>query len=203
MEYTYSKNMIKLPNKELTILDKVVLEFISHIEVEYVIISGYLPILFGRSRNTEDVDMFIKDDGLKKFSKFYDKIMSSGKYWVINASDSADAYELMTIHKSSLRIAEKNTSEPNFEIKFANKETDYYSLENAIIVDFGGATQIRISPLELEIAYKLYLGSEKDFADAKHLFIIFKEKLDMEKLKAFLKELNIKKEITKDILGDL
>jgi hypothetical protein len=109
----------------------------------------------------------------------------------------------MTIHKSSLRIAEKNTSEPNFEIKFANKETDYYSLENAIIVDFGGANQIRISPLELEIAYKLYLGSEKDFADAKHLFIIFKEKLDIEKLKAFLKELNIKKEITKDILGDL
>ena len=203
MEYTYSKNTIKLPNKELTILDKVVLEFISHVDIEYVIISGYLPILFGRSRNTEDIDIFIMDDGIKHFSEFYDKIISSGKYWAINALDSVDAYELMTMHKSSLRIAEKGTTEPNFEIKFATKETDYYSLKNALIVDLGKKTKIRISTLELEIAYKLYLGSEKDFADAKHLFITFRKDLDLEKLKAFLNELPVQKETIKSILGDL
>lgn len=109
----------------------------------------------------------------------------------------------MTTHKSSLRFAEKGTSEPNFEIKFANKETDYYSLENALIMNFGHAGRIKISPLELEIAYKLLLGSEKDFADAKHLFIALRENLDMEKLRSFIKELNIRKDVVNEILGSL
>ncbi|EQD66109.1 hypothetical protein B2A_01284 [mine drainage metagenome] len=58
-----------------------------------------------------------------------------------------------------------------------------------------------ISPLELEIAYKLYLGSEKDFADASHLYITFRESLDTQKLKGFLGELPIKKSTIKNVLG--
>jgi hypothetical protein len=203
MEYTYSKKTITLPNKELTLLDRVALDFVSRIDVQYVIVSGYVAILFGRSRNTEDIDIFIKDDGLESFSKFYDKIVSDGKYWAINTIDASDAYDLMTTHKSSLRFAEKNTLDPNFEIKFANKETDYYSLENALTMDFGIAGKLKISPLEIEIAYKLFLGSEKDFADAKHIFITFKESLDMDKLKAFIRELNISKDTANNVLGYL
>lgn len=39
--------------------------------------------------------------------------------------------------------------------------------------------EILISPLEQQISYKLYLGSDKDIQDAKYLFELFKDKLNM------------------------
>jgi len=46
----------------LSNLDKFVLEFIKVLEqhVDYVIISGYVSIVLGRTRITEDIDVFIK-----------------------------------------------------------------------------------------------------------------------------------------------
>lgn len=206
MKYTYSKskNTIKLVGKELTLLDRFVLDFISHVNIKYVIVSGYVAILFGRSRSTEDIDMFITDEGIDAFRKFYEEIVNGGKYYAINAKDADDAYELMTVDKSSLRFAERDTFDPNFEVKFAMKETDFYSMENPWIVDFGAGARVRISPMELEIVYKLYLGSEKDFDDAAHLYTVFKEILDLEKLRSFIRELNIKTSIVRRVLdGDI
>lgn len=203
MEYYYKNGLIKLPNKELNILDKLVLDFVSRIDVQYVIVSGYVAILFGRSRSTEDIDMFILDNGLEAFITFYNKIISDGKYYAINTENAQDAYGLMTVDKSSVRFAEKNTFLPNFEIKFARKQTDFYSMNNALLVDLQKEPKLRISPLELAIAYKLFLGSEKDFADARHLYITFKDSLNMENLKDFLSVLSVNKSTIKNILGDL
>ncbi len=202
MEYEYKMGVIKLPNKELTLLDRVALGFISRVDVKYVIVSGYVAILFGRSRSTEDIDIFISDDGLAAFTAFYEKIVSDGKYYAINAEGARDAYELMTVDKSSLRFAEKGTFDPNFEIKFARKETDFYSMNNAWVADLGNGARLTISPMELEIAYKLYLGSEKDYDDAAHLYVTFKKILDMEELRKFLKRLNIKRSVAKKVLDD-
>ncbi|MCL4380666.1 hypothetical protein M1141_00105 [Candidatus Marsarchaeota archaeon] len=187
---------------KLTMLDKIVLDFISLIDCKYVIISGYVAILFGRSRNTEDVDIFIENKGIKGFLKFYQKVTSTSKYYPLNAENANDAYDLM-ISTGSLRFAERGTFVPNFEIKFPKDQADFYSLNNALIVDLGEGRRLRFSPLELEIAYKLFLGSDKDFADASHLYITFKESLDMQKLKEFLSELPIKKSTIKNILGTI
>lgn len=48
-----------------------------------------------------------------------------------------------------------------------------------------------ISPLELQISFKLFLGSEKDIEDAKHLYELFEDKLDKEILAEFNKKLKI------------
>jgi len=48
-----------------------------------------------------------------------------------------------------------------------------------------------VSPLELQIAFKLYLGSEKDIEDAKHLYRLFKGKLDRRLLDDHNQKLNI------------
>lgn len=202
MEYSYRNGVVKLLNKKYTLLDKLVLDFLSRVDTQCVIVSGYVAILFGRSRSTEDIDIFIRDEGISKFATFYGKIVAGNKYYAINAENAAEAYDLMTVDKSSLRFAVKGTFDPNFEIKFARKETDFYSLDNAWIADLGKGAKIRISPMELEIAYKLYLGSEKDFDDAAHLFIIFKKILNMKMLRDFLKKLGIKAPIVKKILGE-
>ncbi len=87
--------------------------------------------------------------------------MADGKYYAINAEDAKDAYELMTADRSSVRFAEKGTFDPNFEVKFARKETDFYSMNNDWVVDLGGRAVVRISPTELEIAYKLFLEAKR------------------------------------------
>jgi len=48
-----------------------------------------------------------------------------------------------------------------------------------------------ISPLELQIPFKLHLGSEKDIEDARHLYRMFKEKLNEKTLSSFSKKLKV------------
>ncbi len=200
MEYSYSKGVITLPDKELTILDRLVLAFTSKINVKYVIVSGYVAILFGRSRSTEDVDIFIEELGRQDFAKFYNRIVKDGRFYCLNAESSKDAYEMLTEHGSSIRFAEKGTFDPNFEIKFPSNSLNRFSLENAMVVKFNKRQGLRIGPLELQLAYKLKLGSEKDYDDAAHLYIAFKDDLDMPALRDFIEELGIKRSIVEHIL---
>ena len=44
----------------------------------------------------------------------------------------------------------------------------------------------------MHIAYKLYLGSEKDIEDAVHVYQIFKEKLDLNLLNDLIQKLNVR-----------
>jgi hypothetical protein len=50
-----------------------------------------------------------------------------------------------------------------------------------------------ISPMELQIPFKLFLGSEKDIEDAKHLYLLFKGKLDKKLLGRFVTKLKVEK----------
>ena len=201
MEYDYSKGVIKLPNMELSILDRLVLEFVSKIKVKYVIVSGYVAILFGRGRTTEDVDIFIEKLDKKRFEVFYNDIVKSEKFYCINAEDALEAYNLLAEENGSVRFAEKGTFDPNFEIKFPTNKKHHYSLDNALTVDLGRGNSIRIGPLELQLAYKLQLGSDKDYEDAAHLYMVFESDLDKKKLKGFITELGIKRGIVKKVLG--
>ena len=48
------------------------------LDIRYVIISGYIAILFGRSRNTEDVDLFIEKIDEKKMSEWWGALEKEG-----------------------------------------------------------------------------------------------------------------------------
>lgn len=86
----------------------------------------------------------------------------------------------------------KGTFIPNIEMKYPKIELDSWTLENRKSVSLNGK-QLFISPLELQIAYKLFLGSEKDIEDAKYLYDLTQEHLDV----AFLSEFNTKLKTTK------
>ena len=201
MEFTFANGEIVYPNKALTVLDKLVIAFVSKISVKYVIVSGYVAILFGRDRHTEDVDLFIEELDEKEFEKFYDGIVASGEFECFNAESAEDAYDLLTRENSSIRFVEKGSIDPNFEIKFPTNRLHLNSLENSIAVKFGGKTPIKIGPLELQLAYKLKLGSDKDYEDAAHLYEIFREHLDKKKLVGFMTELGINRGTAETVLG--
>ena len=51
-----------------------------------------------------------------------------------------------------------------------------------------------LSPIELQIPYKLYLGSDKDIEDAVYLWMVFREMLDSDLLRSFMERLHVRGE---------
>ena len=196
MELDYSKNKIVF-NRELSELDKLVLRFVKimhRLDIKYVIISGYIAILFGRSRNTEDVDLFIEKISESKMKEWWGELEKEG-FECINVSSPIEAMDYLNAH-TSIRFAEKGLIRPNFEIKFPWTQYNHYSINHPVEVEWRNE-KLNTSEIELQIAFKLYLGSEKDFEDAKHLYIIFKEQLNIGLLNYHVQELNVEKQAEK------
>lgn len=82
---------------------------------------------------------------------------------------------------------------PHLEVKFPTDELDRASLTNAIDAHIAGAT-IPVGPLELQIAYKLYLQGQKDFEDAAHLYLLFRETLSTDQLEHWVRQLDVNEE---------
>lgn len=106
---------------------------------------------------------------------------------MINASFN-EANE--NIKYNAIRIAKKGKVIPNIELKIAKIEK--IALSERIRV-FLNSSSIYIPPIELQIAYKLFLSSEKDIEDERHLFNIFSDKIKIEELKKMVEELKVEK----------
>lgn len=192
MEFNLNKKNIVL-NRELNKLDKFVIDFCDILE-EYVIVSGYVSILFGRSRATEDIDLLIPKKDKSSFFNIFKKINEKG-YECINTSKKEEAFEMLKEH--AIRFSRKNKPVPNIEFKMIKNETEKYSFKNRISVSIN-KEELYISPIEMQIAFKLYLGSDKDLEDAKHLYTLFKEEIDEEELNKLVKRFD-KKEVLEKI----
>ena len=187
MEFIGDKN-IKV-EKVITDLDKFMIKFIGILEkyTEYVIVSGYVCILLGRSRGTEDIDIIIPKMEKTLFSKLYKHLQASG-FWCLNSSKLNDIVELLD-DKHGVRFEVKPQVIPNIELKFSKDEYDDLTLKNHINVLFGDM-QLKTSFLELQIAYKeCVLKSNKDLEDARHLRLIAKGHLDNNLINGYKKRL--------------
>ncbi|MFH1682654.1 MAG: hypothetical protein ABIA37_02545 [Candidatus Woesearchaeota archaeon] len=178
------KKTIKL-NRELSELDKFVLKFIRILEeyTNYVLISGYVSILLGRSRSTEDVDVFIEPLTKENFIKLYHELRENN-FWCLNAESDDEVYSYLQ-EGISIRFAEKGEVMPNMEVKFAKRLLDLEVFNDYLEVKTEKGT-LKISSLERQIAFKrYYLSSDKDIEDAKHLEEVFKEKINQEKINKY------------------
>ncbi len=172
-----NKNTIKL-DKIINELDKFVFKFIKILKkyTDYVIISGYVSILLGRSRSTEDVDIFIKPLDKITFSRLYKDLTKNG-FWCLNAESVNEVYSYLQ-NTLAVRFAKKNQTIPNFEVKFSRRPLDIESFKDRITVKTR-IGEIKISSLERQIAFKrYYLKSDKDIEDAEHIEQLFKEKIN-------------------------
>ncbi len=195
MEYDKDKKEIRI-NKVLNELDKLVIRFLDILKkhVDYVIISGYISILLGRSRATEDVDVFIRRISFEEFFNLYQELKKDG-FWCLNAEEPMEIFSYLR-DGLAIRFSREGKPTPNFEIKFPKREIDKETFEDFIIVILTNAnnTKIKISSLERHIAFKrYYLKSDKDIEDSVHIEELFKGKIDYEKVNK-LKEIvvNIK-----------
>lgn len=175
--------------KEQNKLDSFVIEFTSllnDLQIKYVIVSGYVAILFGRNRTSEDIDIIVEKIEFDSFRMVW-KTISVG-FYCINTKNVNEAYEEYLCSGISLRFAKKNTFIPNIEFKFPKTDLDDWTIQERKKV-FLNSHSLYISPLELQISFKLHLGSEKDIEDAKFLYQLFKESLDMTIINDFNRKL--------------
>ena len=186
MEIKHYGNSMEI-GRVLSDLDKFVIRFVkilNGMKIKYVIVSGYVAILFGRTRGTEDIDVFIEDINRDTFHMLAEKLRQR-KLWIVNTSSEEAAYRMLK-GGDSIRVAEKNMAIPNIEIKIS-KESETEDCVEAVINGF----KLFISPIENQIAFKFYLGSEKDIEDAVYLYELFRGKLDTKLLIKKCKELNV------------
>ena len=191
MKFTYTRNTISIKDKVLTDFDEFVFDFLHVLDkyCTYVIISGYLPIFFGRSKGTEDVDVFIDHIDEQTFIRFYNELVKEN-YYFLNPEDEHDLYEMLT-ENLGIRAAKKESIIPNIEMKFTKDDIDRFTMENRMEVHVANTNRFFIAPLEVEIPYKLYLGSEKDIEDAVYLWEIFQKYINKKLIHRFMKELYV------------
>lgn len=178
------KKTIQL-DKTLNELDLFVLAFVSILEshTSYVIISGYVSILFGRARATEDIDIFIPELDEERFTILYSDLIKGG-YWCLNTEEVSEAYGYLK-EGIAIRFARENETIPNVEIKFARKSHALEALKDFITVATSKG-RLRISSLEQQLAAKrYYLKSDKDFEDARHIEELFSDHIDKKKVEAY------------------
>jgi hypothetical protein len=110
----------------------------------------------------------------------------------LNSDDVGEIYSMLR-DGLAVRIAEKEKIIPNIEMKFKKDDFDRYAMNMANVVTFEDI-QFSLSPIELQIAYKLYLGSDKDIEDAVYLWVLFEEMLDGDLLRTFMERLHVQGE---------
>ncbi|AEC52793.1 hypothetical protein PNA2_1879 [Pyrococcus sp. NA2] len=177
-------------SRELSELDKFVLGVVNIIEryTNYVIVGGYVTIIFGRPRGTEDVDIIIERISENKFAEMCKAFLREG-FEFLNPEDCRGLYEMLK-DNMGIRLARKSEVIPNAEIKFPKDYLHEEALRKRIIVKLGNE-RLYISPIELQIAYKLYLGSDKDIEDAFFLYELFKDHIDRGALNEYAKKLGV------------
>ena len=186
-------NRIEL-EKTLNDLDRFVIDSISIIQshTQYVLVGGYVSILFGRSRMSEDIDILIPTLSFEKFEQLYTDFISKG-FWCINSSNLEENYKLLK-DDHAIRMTRQEWVIPNLEIRFITFPIDRLTLESSITVSLP-EIELRVAPLEVQIPYKrIMLGSDKDIEDAIHLEEVFAGKLKLDLMKRFEELIRVEKE---------
>jgi len=183
MKFT-DKKTIQI-DREPSDLDNFALDFIKILRkhTNYVIVSGYVSILLGRSRASEDIDVVVPKIDFRKFQAMY-KDIKKKNFICLNVEDDKSVFSYLE-DGVAVRFANKGNVIPNIEFKFAKNKFENIALDESITVKLS-EEELKISPLELQIAFKQeVLKSPKDLEDAHHLEKIAESYLDNKMIKKY------------------
>lgn len=180
-------------DREPNRFDELAIEFsdlASQLGINHVFVAGYVAILTGRSRSTEDIDVFIEPCSKSEIDALVAEL-EAADYWG-PAMSLSEMYGNLS-SGTNIWVAPDGEMSPRLEVKFPRDEFDRASLSNAISATVGGET-VPIGPLELQIAYKLALGTRTDLEDAAHLYTLFGETLSTAQLEYWVEKIGVEKE---------
>ena len=180
-------------DREPNQLDELAIGFsqiLDQLGIEHVYVAGYVSILAGRARSTEDVDVLIEPLDEATATEVATTLTTAGYWGPVMPLDSL--HEMLT-NGDPIWVAPADQVTPHLEVKHARDKFDRAWLSDAITAEIGDDS-IPIGPLELQIAYKLSLGSQKDIEDAVHLYTLFAETLRMSRLEVWVQRLDVESE---------
>ena len=192
MDLRYSGKKIAVNGKYVTLLDRFVQDFVRIVEREtpYVVVSGFVAILFGRSRGTEDVDVLIPRLAPEDFAALHTALCRGGFAFLSEEDDTDELYGMLAANRA-VRVARAGEFIPNIEMKFTKDEVDRLVLKDRVEVALPGES-IFISPIPIQIAYNLYLGGRKDIEDALYLWEIFRDDIETGAMNAALEQFGVR-----------
>ena len=167
------------------ILDKFTEDFCNIIDkyIKYVIVSGFVSIAHGRTRSTEDIDMFIEKVSQERYTQIHNELIENG-FVCMQSDDGNIIYNDYLIKGDSVRYVrdDEGMFPPEMEIKFPKDELDEEILKDRIKLPFT-KLDVYFSSIESNIAFKEeYLGSDKDIEDAKYLREVCSDSIDNNKI---------------------
>lgn len=165
-------------DKVINELDQLIIDVIKIIQkyTSYVIVGGYVSILFGRSRMSEDIDVLIPPLSKEEFYQMYNDVLNNN-FWCLNSASLDENYSLL-IDEHAIRFTRTDWVIPNVEIRFISDELDELTYNTRMKVRLPSIT-LEVSRPEINILYKRHvLKSDKDVEDAIHLEEIFKGRID-------------------------
>jgi len=186
-------NGVLVVEREPNQLDELAHSFsnvLNRFDIDHVFIAGYVAILAGRARSTEAIDVLIEEIDERTAGRLVAALEDEG-FW--GPAMPLDSMSEMLENGDNIWVAPDDQITPHLEVKFVRDEFDRASLENATAARIGGET-VPIGPLELQIAYKLHLGTQKDLEDAVHLYSLFEETLREGRAKEWVTRLGVKEE---------
>lgn len=174
-------------------LDTLALEFselLHALDIDHVFVSEYVAILLGRSRANEHIDVLIEPIDTAEADTLVTALEAAG-YWG-PAMPLADRYEMLS-NGDNIWVAPDDQVTPHLEVKFVSDAADRATIDKAITARIGDGT-LPIGPLELQIAYKLFLGSQNNLEDAVHIYTLFEESLRDDRLQEWVTKLGVEDE---------
>ncbi len=153
-----------------------------------MIVSGYVAILLGRARASEDVDVIIPRITFSDFKKLYGNLKEND-FYCLNAEEEKIVYSYLE-ENLAIRFAKLDTTIPNIKLKWIKDDFDKIAMKKTIDVTIKDK-HICISHLELQVAFKeVILKSPKDLEDALHLRSVAKEYLDFSLIQEYKEKLH-------------
>ena len=174
-------------------LDELAIAFsriLDELGIDHVYVAGYVSILAGRARSTEYIDVLVERLDEESVEELSERL-ADADYW--GPAMPLESMAEMLDAGDPVWVAPADQITPHIEVKFVRDRFDRASLENAITARIDGES-IPIGPLELQIAYKLHLGSRTDVEDAVHLYSLFEESLSLPRLERWVRLLDVEDE---------
>ncbi len=170
-------------------------EILEGLGIRYAVVAGYVAILFGRARRSDDIDFVAEDVTEEGFIELCRKASRRGftlmQGEIYSDEHVRNVYRRYLSEGYSLRFMYRDMVVPNIEFRLATTSLHRYAINNSYRVVINNKYTVRISPLELQIAYKLYLGSDKDIGDAVFLYTLFREAISLEELYTWCERLGV------------
>ena len=151
-----------------------------------------MAIAHGKSKGTEDIDIIVRRMPNEKFNQMYSSLSKAG-FECMQSNDPEEIHDYLESNQS-VRYTRKGKFIPEIELKFARDELDEHQFRTKKKMPLTGLDFWFSSP-EVNIAFKEeLLKSPKDIEDAKHLRIIYSEKInerEIERVKQMIRRFRL------------